>query len=132
MSALLYLVAGAVSVYVIVYYSLFRGARCSSAVKLKGKTAIVTGNEPHLSVLAKTTLFKWSSTVACLLSRLRRLFWSPTLLNPLSPVYVITNLNLNFPDKNVEIQEPDGASRKVQICLSLISFFRNQMMQIGE
>lgn len=108
MSVLLYLVAGAVSVYVIVYYSVFRGARCSSAVKLKGKTAIVTGNEPHLSVHAKTTaLFKWTSTVACLLSQklLRRLFQccSPTLLNHLSPVYIITKLNFNFTDKNVEI-----------------------------
>lgn len=60
MSALLYFIAGAVSVYVIVYYGVFRGARCSSSVKLKGKTAIVTGNETHLSappkMLASCTL----------------------------------------------------------------------------
>lgn len=55
MSALLALVAGTVSLYVIVYYGVFGGPRCSSAVKLKGKTAIVTGKgeELHLSAAAK-------------------------------------------------------------------------------
>lgn len=53
MSVFLYLVVGAVSVYVIVYYGVFRGARCSSSVKLNGKTAIVTGNKTHLSAPAK-------------------------------------------------------------------------------
>lgn len=53
MSPLLYLVSGAVSLYVIIYYSVFRGARCSSPVKLTGRTAVVTGNETHLSTPAK-------------------------------------------------------------------------------
>lgn len=53
MSVLLSLVAGAVSFYVIVYYGVFGGSRCSSSVKLKGKTAIVTGKELNLSVAAK-------------------------------------------------------------------------------
>ncbi|XP_071328066.1 dehydrogenase/reductase SDR family member 13-like isoform X3 [Trachinotus anak] len=44
MSALLYLVAGAVCLYVIVYYGVFRGGRCASSLKLSGKTAIVTGS----------------------------------------------------------------------------------------
>ncbi|XP_029922358.1 dehydrogenase/reductase SDR family member 13-like [Myripristis murdjan] len=44
MSVLLSLVAGAIVLYVIVYYNVFRGGRCRSCVKLKGKTAIVTGS----------------------------------------------------------------------------------------
>ncbi|XP_034557367.1 dehydrogenase/reductase SDR family member 13-like [Notolabrus celidotus] len=44
MSLLLSLVAGAVFCYVIVYYGVFRGARCSSSVRLRGKTVIVTGS----------------------------------------------------------------------------------------
>lgn len=49
MSALLCLVAAAVSVYVIVYYGVFRGASCSGSLTLKGKTAIVTGNDASSS-----------------------------------------------------------------------------------
>lgn len=48
MSALLSVITAAVACYVILYYGVFRRARCSSSAKLKGKTAIVTGNEPHL------------------------------------------------------------------------------------
>ncbi|XP_069022627.1 dehydrogenase/reductase SDR family member 13-like isoform X1 [Embiotoca jacksoni] len=44
MSALLYFIAGSVSLYVLVYYGVFRGARCSSSVQLEGKTAVVTGS----------------------------------------------------------------------------------------
>lgn len=108
MSVLVYLVAGAVSVYVIVYYSVFRAARCSSAVKLKGKTAIVTGNELHLSAVAKTTaLFKWSINCSMFVftetySQTFSVLY-PKLLNHPSSIYIITNLNLNFTDKNVEI-----------------------------
>ncbi|TMS07291.1 Dehydrogenase/reductase SDR family member 13, partial [Larimichthys crocea] len=43
MSALLCLAAGAVCLYVLLYYAVFRGASCSSSVRLRGKTAIVTG-----------------------------------------------------------------------------------------
>ncbi|XP_040901851.1 dehydrogenase/reductase SDR family member 13-like [Toxotes jaculatrix] len=43
MSVWLCLAAGAVCFYVIVYYGVFRGAGWSSPVKLRGKTAIVTG-----------------------------------------------------------------------------------------
>ncbi|KAM4627161.1 dehydrogenase/reductase SDR family member 13-like [Polymixia lowei] len=43
MSLLLSFVAGAVVFYLIVYYNGFRGRRCTSSVKLKGKTVIVTG-----------------------------------------------------------------------------------------
>lgn len=48
MSALLCLAAAAVACYLIVYYGVFRGASCSGSVALRGKTAIVTGNESHL------------------------------------------------------------------------------------
>lgn len=54
MSALLCLIAGFVSLYVLVYYCVFRSARCSSSVKLKGKTAIVTGNTPHCPLISST------------------------------------------------------------------------------
>lgn len=47
MSALLCLVAGAVFAYVVVYYGLFRAARCTWSGTLSGKTAVVTGNEFH-------------------------------------------------------------------------------------
>lgn len=50
MSALLSVITAAVAFYVILYYGVFRGARCSSSAKLKGKTVIVTGNESHLCV----------------------------------------------------------------------------------
>ncbi len=49
MSAFLYFVAAAVSSYVIVYYGVFRGASFPGSARLKGRTAIVTGNKPHLS-----------------------------------------------------------------------------------
>lgn len=48
MSALLYLVAGTVFAYVVVYYVWFRAARCTWSGTLSGKTAIVTGNKTHL------------------------------------------------------------------------------------
>lgn len=51
MSALLYLAAAAVCLYVIVYYGVFRGASCPGSVSLKGKTAIVTGNDTCSSCL---------------------------------------------------------------------------------
>lgn len=44
MSVLLCLVAGAVFTYVVVYYGVFRAARCTWSGTLSGKTVIVTGN----------------------------------------------------------------------------------------
>ncbi|KAI4815151.1 hypothetical protein KUCAC02_005313 [Chaenocephalus aceratus] len=44
MSVLLCLAAGAVCLYLILYYNVFKGARYCSSVKLRGKTAIVTGS----------------------------------------------------------------------------------------
>lgn len=52
MAALLCVVAAALSFYVVLYYIVFRGARCYSSAKLEGKTAIVTGNRPHLPAAA--------------------------------------------------------------------------------
>ncbi|KAG7479554.1 hypothetical protein JOB18_028294 [Solea senegalensis] len=43
MSACVYFVAGAVLLYLIVYYNVFRGVRGSTSVRLEGKTVIVTG-----------------------------------------------------------------------------------------
>lgn len=48
MSALLCLVAGAVFTYVAVYYGWFRAARVTWSGTLSGKTAVVTGNRPHV------------------------------------------------------------------------------------
>lgn len=44
MSVLLSVLAGLLAVYVLLYYSLFKGTRFKSNVTLKGKTAIVTGS----------------------------------------------------------------------------------------
>lgn len=52
MSAFLYLVAGVVFAYVVVYYGLFRAVRCTWSGTLSGKTAIVTGN--IFGILLKT------------------------------------------------------------------------------
>lgn len=52
MAVFLYVAAAAVFIYVTVYYGVCRGARCSSSVRLEGKTAIVTGN---CNVSAATT-----------------------------------------------------------------------------
>jgi len=43
MSILLSVLAGVLAVYILLYYTVFKGARFKSSVSLKGKTAIVTG-----------------------------------------------------------------------------------------
>ncbi|XP_070761440.1 dehydrogenase/reductase SDR family member 13-like [Enoplosus armatus] len=58
MSALLCLVAGAVSFYVMLYYGVFRGVSCSSAVTLRGKTAIVTGSNTGIGKATALDLAK--------------------------------------------------------------------------
>lgn len=61
MSALLYLIAGTVFTYVVVYYVWFRAARCTWSGTLSGKTAIVTGNKSHLYDPVKKVTFSHAS-----------------------------------------------------------------------
>ena len=43
MSVVLTVLAGAITLYLIVIYNVLKGRRCTSSVNIKGKTAIVTG-----------------------------------------------------------------------------------------
>lgn len=47
MSVVLATITAAVTAYVLIYYAVFRGARCRNTARLDGKTAVVTGELQH-------------------------------------------------------------------------------------